>query len=162
MGEPAPAVLMPSGDVAIGAPALSELLSVLAAHRELSRDGSAPVPRWTPGLAQVTRVIAAGAVAHQRRRVASVVVPQSQLVARSTALVSSAGDQGSVGKTVSVAVAAQIVGVTTRRIRAMAAAGEITAHRTRCRFPGQRTTRVQWVVDVKACHAHRRERERPG
>lgn len=152
------AVLVPGGDVVVAAASLADLLAVLRSHREVCRSASAPVPRWTPGLHQVTRVIAEGAAAHQRRRLSAAVVPVSLVMSGSGCSAGSGAPSGS-GEVVSVAAAAQIMGVSPRYIRVLAASGGIPALRSRCRFPGQRSTRVQWVVDAGACHAHRLERE---
>jgi hypothetical protein len=144
---------------------LAELLVPLRAHHDACRGVTAPPasvqPRWSPTLHHLTEVASLGAIAYRQRTRAthatSVIVAQSPSVTPSALSPRRGGTDGE--GAISVARAAEILGVSRQFVRVLAASGGLAARKRRCRRNGQSAARMQWEIDVDSCHAYRAYRQ---
>ena len=154
------AVLLPGGDVVVPAAMLAELLVPLRAHHDACRGVTAPPasvqPRWSPTLHHLTEVASLGAIAYRKRvratHATSAIVAQSPSVTLSALSPRRGGTDGE--GAISVARAAEILGVSRQFVRVLAASGGLAARKRRCRRNGQSAARMQWEIDVDSCHAY--------
>lgn len=133
---------------------------VLAMLREpSSRPHGVAARSTTPGAELFVRLVEEGAKDHQLRRLRAT----SEVVARSETTPRSVPEHRTWTEELSVAESAAIAGVSPAHMRAMAAGGQVRAHKTTSRRRGDRATQARWALcaaDVRKYAAGRREEHR--